>query len=121
VEILAAGKSYHLYESGDGAIGAGPGRAAKICFAAHRRCPELWKDLNATYEAVAMEPECSLVCRLRGDKPGLQEDKARTAEWMRELRQAHGDWTIVVKPDPSFTNPIFELQGGPRVFHVRMP
>jgi len=121
VEILAGGKSYHLYESGDGATGAGPGRAVKLCFAAHRRCPDLWKDLDATYEAVAMEPACSLLCRLRGDKPGLQEDKAKTAEWMRELRQAHGEWTIVVRPDPSFTNPIFALRGGPWVFHVRIP
>ncbi len=68
-----------------------------------------------------MEPECSLLCRVEGQKPGLQEDKAKTAEWMRELQQARGDWTIVVKPDPSFTNPIFELQGGPWVFHVLMP
>lgn len=121
VEILAGGKSYHLYESGDGATGAGPGRAVKMCFAAHRRCPELWKDLDATYQAVAMEPAYSLATWLRGDKPGLQEDQAKTAEWMRELRQAHGEWTIVVRPDPSFTNPIFELRGGPWVFHFRMP
>lgn len=68
-----------------------------------------------------MEPACSLLCRLQGDNPGLQEDQAKTAEWMRELRQAHEEWTIVVKPDPSFANPIFKLQGGPWVFHVRMP
>ena len=120
VAILAGGKSYHLYENGDGATGAGPGRAVKMCFAAHRRCPDLWKDLDATYEAVAMEPAYSLATWLRGDNPGLQEDKAKTAEWMRELRQAHGEWTIIVRPDPSFTNPIFALRGGPWVFHVRM-
>jgi len=68
-----------------------------------------------------VEPACSLLCRLQGDKPGLQEDQAKTAEWMRELRQARGEWTIVVKPDASFANPIFKLQGGPWVFHLRMP
>ncbi len=116
VELMAGGKTYHLY--GDG---SGGGLEAKTCFAQHRRCADLWKNLDASYEAVAMEPECSLLCRLRGDNPGLQEDKAKTAEWMRELRQAHGEWTITVKPGPAFTNPIFELRGGPWVFHVRMP
>lgn len=116
VELIAGGKAYHLYA--DGFVG---GPNIKTCFAAHRRCPELWKDQDTTYQATAMEPECSLLCRLRGDKPGLQEDRAKTAEWMRDLAAAHGEWTIVVKPDPSFTDQTFALRGGPWVFHVRIP
>lgn len=56
-------------------------------------------------EAVTMEPACSLLCRLQGDKPGLQEDQTKTAEWMRELRQAHEEWTIVVNPTPPSPTP----------------
>lgn len=68
-----------------------------------------------------MEPECSLLCRVRGDKPGLREDRVETARWLQELGAANGQSTIIVKPDPSRPNPFFELQGGPWTFRVAMP
>jgi len=109
IELNAGGRTYRLYQPG-----GTYGRDAKRCFAQHDRCPTLWRNLEIDYLAAAMKPAGA-------DGRGLIEDTGETALWIQRLAQTHGEWTLVVKPDPSRANPIFELPGGPWVFHVTVP
>ncbi|MDQ2745068.1 MAG: hypothetical protein M3Z66_22615 [Chloroflexota bacterium] len=104
-ELRAGGKVYPLYQPG-GDFGA----QVKECFARHRRCPGLWQSRQIDYVATAMK-------RAGRDGRGLAEDTAETAKWIRQLQRSRGEWTLTIRPNRTHTNPIFQLYGGPWVFH----
>jgi hypothetical protein len=104
VELIAGNHHYTLPAPGGFDGDSATGLAMKECLVQGRQCPDLWKNVSATYGASA-----DLLDGHIGEAIG----------WAKELQDEPDEWTLVVTAAPQ-PGALYQPRGGPWVFHFTM-